>query len=53
MRAYRKVGFKPMGRWREAQQVAGKRYNEVYVDCLVSEFKPPKPGWFELPNEKE
>jgi diamine N-acetyltransferase len=50
MRAYRKAGFKPMGRWREAQQFAGKRYDEVYMDCLVSEFEPPKPGWFELPN---
>ena len=48
IRAYTKAGFKEMGRWREAQQVAGKRYDHVYMDCLVSDFEPPKPGWFEL-----
>jgi RimJ/RimL family protein N-acetyltransferase len=46
--AYRKAGFKEMGRWREAQIVAGKRYDEVYMDCLRPEFESPKPGWFEL-----
>lgn len=48
MGAYRKAGFKEMGRWREAQIVAGKRYDEVYMDCLRSEFESPKPGWFDL-----
>ncbi len=46
--AYRKAGFKEMGRGREAQIVAGKRYDEVYMACLRSEFEPPKPGWFDL-----
>lgn len=50
IRAYQKAGFKAIGRWQEAQQVAGKRYDEVFMDCLVSEFEPPKPGWFELPD---
>lgn len=46
--AYRKAGFKEIGRWREAQVVAGKRYDEVYMDCLRSEFESPEPGWFNL-----
>lgn len=51
MGAYRKAGFKEMGRWREAQVVAGKRYDEVYMDCLRSEFESPKPGWFDLEQQ--
>lgn len=48
IRSYSKVGFKEIGRWRESLQVAGKRYDEVSMDCLASEFESPKPGWFEL-----
>lgn len=48
IRSYIKAGFKEIGRWREALQVAGKRYDEVYMECLGSEFEPPKPGWFEI-----
>jgi RimJ/RimL family protein N-acetyltransferase len=48
LRAYEKAGFKEIGRWREAQQLAGKRYDDVYMDCLASEFEAPSPGWFTL-----
>lgn len=48
VKSYRKAGFKEIGRWREAQSVAGKRYDEVFMDCLRSEFVSPSPGWFDL-----
>ena len=48
IRAYEKAGFKLVGRRRQAVALAGKRYDQVYMDCLRSEFESPKPGWFEL-----
>ena len=48
IRAYEKAGFKLVGRRREAQVLAGKRYDLVYMDCLRTEFESPRPGWFEL-----
>ncbi len=48
IRAYEKAGFKIIGRRREAELMVGKRYDQIYMDCLVTEFESPKPGWFEL-----
>jgi RimJ/RimL family protein N-acetyltransferase len=39
IRCYKKVGFKEVGRLREARQIAGKRYDEIYMDMLESEYK--------------
>lgn len=39
IRCYKKAGFKEVGRLREAKQIAGQRYDEVYMDILASEYK--------------
>jgi RimJ/RimL family protein N-acetyltransferase len=39
IQAYRKVGFKEIGRRRQAQRIGGKAYDVVYMDCLASEFQ--------------
>ncbi|WDC84804.1 GNAT family protein [Caloramator sp. mosi_1] len=39
IRCYEKVGFKYAGRLREAIEVAGERYDVIYMDILKSEFK--------------
>jgi RimJ/RimL family protein N-acetyltransferase len=43
MRAYRKAGFREIGRRREAKRIAGRLYDVVYMDCLATEFKSPLP----------
>ncbi len=48
IRAYEKAGFRLIGRRREAQIINGKRYDQVYMDCLRSEWQSPQPGWFNL-----
>ncbi len=48
IRAYEKAGFKVIGRRRGANIVAGQRYDQIFMDCLASEFVPPEPGWFKL-----
>ena len=45
LRAYEKAGFKPIGRRRECHVMGGKVYDEIYMDCLASEFeRPATPG---------
>lgn len=39
---YEKIGFKEIGRRRKARQVAGKKYDEVFMDILAEEFKEGK-----------
>ena len=46
--AYLKSGFKEMGRRRGSVLLNGRRYDNVYMDCLASEFASPRPGWFVL-----
>jgi RimJ/RimL family protein N-acetyltransferase len=41
LRAYERAGFRTFGRRREARQLAGQRYDVVYMECLVSEFQSP------------
>lgn len=48
-RAYLKAGFREMGRRRGALLIAGRRYDDIYMECLAAEFTPPEPGWFTLP----
>ena len=43
--AYKRAGFKEMGRRRNAIFIDGKRYDEIYMDCIPSEFVSPVPGW--------
>jgi len=41
IRAYLRVGFREIGRRREAQVMAGRAYDRVYMDCLAEEFVDP------------
>lgn len=41
--AYRRAGFREIGRRREAKRIAGHVYDEVFMDCLATEFKSPLP----------
>ena len=41
IRAYQKAGFKEIGRRRECRMMGGKLWDEVYMDCLSSEFERP------------
>jgi diamine N-acetyltransferase len=52
IRAYTRAGFREMGRWREAARVGDRRYDIVYMDCLVSEFTNPLKRIIELPGTK-
>jgi RimJ/RimL family protein N-acetyltransferase len=38
IRAYKKVGFKEIGRRRQAQRIGGQAYDVVYMDCLSTDF---------------
>ena len=37
--AYKKIGFSEIGRRRQCYQIAGERYDVIYMDLLASEFK--------------
>ncbi|OHD55733.1 MAG: GNAT family N-acetyltransferase [Spirochaetes bacterium GWF1_51_8] len=39
VRAYEKAGFKQIGRWRKAFQIAGKRYDFILMDILADEYE--------------
>jgi len=41
IKCYQKVGFKEIGRRREVKIVGGKKYDEVFMDILSSEFESP------------
>ncbi|MBF8437895.1 GNAT family N-acetyltransferase [Halanaerobiaceae bacterium Z-7014] len=36
---YEKLGFKVIGNRREAREIAGQKYDEIYMDILASEFE--------------
>ncbi len=39
MRAYEKAGFRIVGRRREAHKLGGRLYDEIFMDCLATEFE--------------
>lgn len=39
LRAYRRAGFREIGRRREARRLGGHAYDVVYMDCLATEFR--------------
>lgn len=41
IRAYTRAGFREFGRRRECVRLAGRVYDEVYMDCLATEFTTP------------
>lgn len=38
IRAYRRAGFREVGRWREAHRLAGRAYDVIFMDCLAAQF---------------
>jgi RimJ/RimL family protein N-acetyltransferase len=47
LRAYLKAGFREFGRRSQSRVFAGQRWDEVYMECLASEFTSPvlSRGW--------
>lgn len=41
IRAYEKAGFEEFGRRRQCRAMGGRLWDEVYMDCLSSEFERP------------
>lgn len=39
IKCYQKCGFKEIGRRREANIIAGQKFDEIYMDILASEFE--------------
>ena len=39
IRTYEKAGFKEIGRRREAHRIGGRAFDEVYMDCLATDFQ--------------
>jgi diamine N-acetyltransferase len=39
--AYARAGFREIGRRREAIRLAGHAYDDIYMDCLATEFQGP------------
>ena len=39
--SYKKIGFKEIGRRREARIIAGEKFDEIYMDILANEFESP------------
>ena len=50
IRAYEKAGFKEIGRRRECRVMGGEVYDEIYMDCLASEFESPALGRIFAPD---
>ena len=50
MHLYEKLGFKPMGRMREATYTFGHFVDEALFDMLASEWRPRPPGGGVLPR---
>ena len=46
-RAYQKAGFREFGRRRQCRWMGGRLWDDVYMDCLASEFGRPSviPGY--------
>jgi hypothetical protein len=39
-----------MGRRRGSLLIDGRRYDDIYMDCVATEFESPQPGWYALPE---
>lgn len=44
VRAYEKAGFRECGRRRECQMMGGKLWDEIYMECLSTDFESPVLG---------
>ena len=52
LRAYTKAGFREFGRRRQCRMMGGKLWDEIYMDCLASEFESPVLGRIFMPDEE-
>lgn len=50
-RAYEKAGFRPFGRRREARFMGGRLWDELYMECLATEFTSRGLGVVFVPDE--
>jgi RimJ/RimL family protein N-acetyltransferase len=50
-RAYAKAGFREVGRRRQCVFMGGRLWDEIYMDCLASEFSSPVLGRVFAPDE--
>jgi len=51
IRAYEKAGFKECGRRRQSIVMGGRRWDEIAMDCLASEFTSPVLAASFVPDE--
>jgi diamine N-acetyltransferase len=49
-RAYEKAGFRECGRRRESHWMGGRFWDEIYMDCLATEFSSPVLGGIFVPD---
>lgn len=50
-RAYEKAGFTEIGRRRQCRRLAGRAWDEIYMDCLATEFESPVLGTILAPEQ--
>ena len=50
-RAYEKAGFREFGRRRQCRLMGGRLWDEVYMECLATEFTSPVLGWIFVPDQ--
>ncbi|HET9015562.1 MAG TPA: GNAT family protein [Thermomicrobiaceae bacterium] len=50
-RAYEKAGFKVIGRRRQSRLMGGRLWDEIFMDCLSSEFESPVLAKVFVPDE--
>jgi RimJ/RimL family protein N-acetyltransferase len=41
IRAYRRAGFREIGRRRQSYRLGDRVYDQVFMDCLATEFESP------------
>jgi diamine N-acetyltransferase len=51
LRAYEKAGFRMCGRRRQSHWMGGRWWDEIYMDCLATEFRSPVLGRVFMPDE--
>lgn len=50
-RAYDKAGFREIGRRRQSKWMGGRLWDEIYMDCVSTEFESPVLGRVFVPDE--
>jgi RimJ/RimL family protein N-acetyltransferase len=53
IRAYKRAGFREFGRRRESARLRNRFYDDVYMDCLATEFTSPLPPVMSDPEEAQ